>query len=156
MNLLLGLTKLQGFRISSNGEEKGESCLGGEEYYEGLSIMYMRSINVTIVEPLIKDTLNKGHLCLKDTLQYIVAIHFTSERGQHLYNGRKLMICVRYLEVPLYMYMNIHCMLRTTCNMSVSYCRQHLQWDCVLSIQLFMLFSFNLLYLGGTPLLRIK
>ena len=40
------------------------------------------------VEPLIKDTLNKGHLCIKDTSvlrtlsdapTYIVAIHFSSK-----------------------------------------------------------------------------
>ena len=43
------------------------------------------------VEPLIKDTLNKGHLCIKtlsNAPTYIVAIHFTSERGQPLYNGQ--------------------------------------------------------------------
>ena len=50
------------------------------------------------VEPLIKDTLNKGHLCIKGTFQCIVVIHFTSERGKPLYNGQN------DLSLPLYMH----------------------------------------------------
>ena len=38
---------------------------------------------IDTVEPLIKDTLNKGHLCIKDTFRYTNL--FTSERGQALY-----------------------------------------------------------------------
>ena len=61
------------------------------------------------MEPLIKDTLNKGHLCIKDTFQctnlYSGNTFFASERGQPLYNGQNdASQCVRYLEVPLYNY----------------------------------------------------
>ena len=52
---------------------------------------------------LIKDTLNKGHLYIKDqpiSWQYI----FASERGQPLYNGQNdPSQCVRYSEVSLYL-----------------------------------------------------
>ena len=64
--------------------------------------------NQVTVEPPVKDTLNKGHLCIKDTLQYTnlhVYIVFSSERGQPLYNaGRQNdpSQYVHYLEVPLY------------------------------------------------------
>ena len=59
------------------------------------------------VEPLlIKDTLNKGHLCIKDTFQctnlYSGNTFFASERGQPLYNGQNdPSQCV---DVPLYVW----------------------------------------------------
>ena len=55
------------------------------------------------VELLLKDTLIKGLLYKTDAPTYLVAIHFTSERGQLLYNGQNgPSQCVHYLDIPLY------------------------------------------------------
>ena len=51
-----------------------------------------------------KDTLNKGHLCIKDTFQctnLYCGNTFASKRGQPLYSGQEQRF--RYLELPLYL-----------------------------------------------------
>ena len=41
-----------------------------DELLERESCPLFRGKNSATVEPLIKDTLNKGHLCIKDTFRY--------------------------------------------------------------------------------------
>ena len=54
--------------------------------YTCMSSFIITPIYSSTVEPLIKDTLNKGHLPIKDTFELYNGN--TSERGQPLYNGQ--------------------------------------------------------------------
>ena len=57
------------------------------------------------VEPLIKDTLNIGHLCIEHIFQHTNLYSgniFYLERGQPLYNGQNAKVCPLYRGSTVY------------------------------------------------------